>query len=76
MWYVRYINTYVGDAMYLKAFKQETIPGAESITINVSNSLWIKLIAHGGKEINEMRNEAPVAITYNSNKLRLNHPLW
>ena len=44
--------------------------------MNVSNSLWIKLITHRGKEINEMRNEAPVAITYNGNKLRLNHPLW
>ena len=40
MWYVRYVNTYLGDAMYLKAFKQETIPGAETFPLTY-------LIAYG-----------------------------
>ena len=55
-----YIFTLEGDATYLKAFEQEAISGAAD-TLPLT---YLKSIDHWGKQMNEMRNEAPLSCNY------------
>lgn len=62
--------------MHLKAFEQETIPGVVTLPLTYLIAYESNQPPTETKQINEMRNEALVAISYNVNKLRLNHPRW